>query len=79
MFARTLVVLATVSAVLASGIPKRAIGSCSGTPGGVSFNGTTLTDTPTKVEFKPMDHVGPVLGGSFYYNGHGGASCAPQV
>jgi hypothetical protein len=78
MFARTLAVLATVSAVLASGIPKRAISQCSGTPGGVYFNGTSLTDTPTKVVSLPQS-TGPVLTGAFYYNGHGGAPCAPQV
>jgi hypothetical protein len=78
MFARTLAVLATVSAVLASGIPKRTIDQCSGYPAGVYFNGTSLTDTPTKAVYLP----GPnpvILTGSFAYNGHGGAPCAPLV
>jgi hypothetical protein len=78
MLARTLAIFATVSAVLGSSeIPRRAISQCSGTPGGVFYNDTTLTDTPTKVVYSYQEST--ILTGVFYYNGHGGAPCLPRV
>lgn len=54
------------------------ISQCSGIPAGIWYNSTQLSNiNETKVTYSYSSL--PILDGSFAYNGHGGAPCAPSV
>ena len=77
LLSATALTLGTPITGSAQPVLHKRITQCSGIPGGIFFNNTELSDTTETTVRSTYPQT--VIGGSFFYNGHGGAPCDPSV